>query len=37
MVDGRKSLISFRGKDGGDHFYGMFFHTTRKLTTADVF
>ena len=23
MVDGRKSLISFRGKDGGDHYYGM--------------
>lgn len=22
MVDGRKSLISYRGKDGGDHFYG---------------
>lgn len=24
MVDGRKSLISFRGKDGGDHYYGMY-------------
>lgn len=23
MVDGRKSLISFRGKEGGDHYYGM--------------
>lgn len=22
MVDGRKSLISYRGKDGGDHTYG---------------
>jgi centromeric protein E len=37
MVDGRKSLISFRGKDGGDHFYGMCLHTIRKLIMADVF
>lgn len=22
LVDGRKSLISYRGKDGGDHYYG---------------
>jgi hypothetical protein len=22
MVDGRKSLISYRGKEGGDYFYG---------------
>ncbi|KAJ4272017.1 Kinesin-like protein kip2 [Fusarium torreyae] len=27
MVDGRKSLISFRGKDGGDHFYDNVFTT----------
>ncbi|KIL95183.1 centromeric protein e [Fusarium avenaceum] len=27
MVDGRKSLISFRGKDGGDHFYDNVFAT----------
>jgi hypothetical protein len=24
MVDGRRSLISYRGKEGGDHIYGMF-------------
>lgn len=24
MVDGRKSLISYRGKEGGDHTYGAF-------------
>lgn len=24
MVDGRRSLISYRGKEGGDHVYGMF-------------
>lgn len=23
MVDGRKSLIAYRGKEGGDHYYGM--------------
>lgn len=23
MVDGRRSLISYRGKEGGDYFYGM--------------
>jgi centromeric protein E len=23
MVDGRRSLISYRGKEGGDHIYGM--------------
>lgn len=23
MVDGRKSLISYKGKEGGDHYYGM--------------
>ena len=22
MVDGRKSLIAFRGKEGGDYYYG---------------
>ncbi|GKT98348.1 centromeric protein e [Fusarium langsethiae] len=27
MVDGRKSLISFRGKDGGDHYYDNVFTT----------
>ncbi|KAM0437773.1 hypothetical protein ACHAPT_002138 [Fusarium lateritium] len=27
MVDGRKSLISFRGKDGGDHIYDNVFTT----------
>lgn len=24
MVDGRKSLIAYRGKEGGDHYYGLF-------------
>jgi centromeric protein E len=23
MVDGRKSLIAYRGKEGGDYYYGM--------------
>ncbi|KAH7171096.1 kinesin motor domain-containing protein [Dactylonectria macrodidyma] len=27
MVDGRKSLISYKGKDGGDHFYDNVFTT----------
>ncbi|KAF7546934.1 hypothetical protein G7046_g9161 [Stylonectria norvegica] len=27
MVDGRKNLISYRGKDGGDHFYDNVFAT----------
>lgn len=22
LVDGRRSLVSYRGKDGGDHYYG---------------
>lgn len=22
MVDGRKALISYKGKEGGDHYYG---------------
>lgn len=22
MVDGRKSLVAYRGKEGGDYFYG---------------
>ena len=26
MVDGRKSLIAYRGKEGGDHYYGKSFH-----------
>jgi centromeric protein E len=25
MVDGRKSLISYRGKEGGDYYYGEVF------------
>jgi centromeric protein E len=24
MVDGRRSLISYRGREGGDHVYGMY-------------
>lgn len=24
LVDGRKSLIAYNGKEGGDHFYGEF-------------
>ncbi|EEY18727.1 kinesin-II 95 kDa subunit [Verticillium alfalfae VaMs.102] len=27
MVDGRKSLVAYRGKDGGDHFYDNVFST----------
>lgn len=23
MVDGRKSLVGYRGKEGGDYYYGM--------------
>lgn len=26
MVDGRKSLIAYRGKEGGDHYYGKSSH-----------
>ena len=26
MVDGRKSLVAFRGKEGGDYYYGQFFN-----------
>lgn len=25
MVDGRKSLVAYRGREGGDYFYGWFF------------
>lgn len=24
MVDGRRSLVAYRGKEGGDHYFGMF-------------
>lgn len=24
MVDGRKALVAYRGKEGGDYFYGEF-------------
>ena len=24
MVDGRRSLVAYRGKEGGDYYYGMF-------------
>ncbi len=24
MVDGRKALVAYRGKEGGDYFYGKF-------------
>jgi centromeric protein E len=27
LVDGKKSLISYRGKEGGDYYYGMTFST----------
>jgi centromeric protein E len=37
MVDGRKSLISFRGKDGGDHYYGMQSQITRYLAKLTLF
>ena len=40
MVDGRKSLIAYRGKEGGDHYYGMLCKNTAHrfaslLTSAD--
>lgn len=25
MVDGRRSLVAYKGKEGGDYYYGMFF------------
>ena len=25
MVDGRRSLVAYRGKEGGDYYYGKFF------------
>lgn len=31
MVDGRTSLIAYRGKEGGDHYYGMCRLTPRPL------
>jgi hypothetical protein len=24
MVDGRRSLVAYKGKEGGDYYYGMF-------------
>lgn len=30
MVDGRKSLIGYQGKEGGDYYYGMLAEDTRK-------
>jgi hypothetical protein len=24
MVDGRRSLVAYRGKEGGDYYYGLF-------------
>jgi hypothetical protein len=24
MVDGRRSLVAYRGKEGGDYYYGRF-------------
>ena len=29
LVDGRKSLVSYRGKEGGDYFYGRQLHHSR--------
>lgn len=34
MVDGRKSLIAYKGKEGGDYIYGMFL--TRQATSAPM-
>lgn len=34
MVDGRKALISYKGKEGGDHHYGRF--PTRLLTALSA-
>lgn len=30
LVDGRKSLIAYRGKEGGDYFYGKTFAETAR-------
>lgn len=35
MVDGRRSLISYRGKDGGDHFYGSSHYVISSKYSAD--
>lgn len=32
MVDGRKSLVSYRGKEGGDYYYGMFAPLTTRYS-----
>lgn len=41
MVDGRKSLISYKGKEGGDHTYGMFAnvpqHRLSRLTPQTMY
>lgn len=34
-VDGRKSLVSYQGKEGGDYYYGMEWDIV-KLTCADL-
>ena len=26
MVDGRRSLVSYRGREGGEYYYGTFWH-----------
>ena len=31
MVDGRRSLVAYRGKEGGDYYYGM--HPAASLTS----
>ena len=40
MVDGRRSLISYNGKEGGDYYYGESneerVHRTRRLTLNQI-
>lgn len=36
MVDGRRSLISYRGKEGGDHVYGMYGFANTYIDFADL-
>jgi hypothetical protein len=38
MVDGRRSLVAYRGKEGGDYYYGTFliFARSKKLTPIQI-
>ncbi len=36
MVDGRKALISYKGKEGGDHYYGKILLRVGTVTCMSV-